>query len=325
MVGLRCIQGAEYRPHILPNFTLALQQLTLALLDVAHRNLSEISQMGIRFQLSETHAQILLSLAFLSTLSSCANVPLQQKGTLGSYDGMSSSGGTLTKAKLRVEPQPVLAAKTVRILRTSTQIGNASAIQPKDLALVSNAIDRALCTDLADRFKIVTSDQPADLTVHATVTDIVATNKTVAATSTVTSLGATVAAVPVPVPRIPVGLGGLSVEAEALAEDGSQKAAMLWSRGANMLTTPRYSSVGDAYSLSSAFSNDFSRMLVKGKDPFKGMPSLPSMQRMRVSLGGAPKYDACKAFGSSPGITGAVAGQLGLPPTWSDKGATVRQ
>ena len=281
--------------------------------------------MGIRFQLSETHAQILLSLAFLSTLSSCANVPLQQKGTLGSYDGMSSSGGTLTKAKLRVEPQPVLAAKTVRILRTSTQIGNASAIQPKDLALVSNAIDRALCTDLADRFKIVTSDQPADLTVHATVTDIVATNKTVAATSTVTSLGATVAAVPVPVPRIPVGLGGLSVEAEALAQDGSQKAAMLWSRGANMLTTPRYSSVGDAYSLSSAFSNDFSRMLVKGKDPFKGMPSLPSMQRMRVSLGGAPKYDACKAFGSSPGITGAVAGQLGLPPTWSDKGATVRQ
>ncbi|WFU10331.1 DUF3313 domain-containing protein [Rhizobium sp. CB3090] len=281
--------------------------------------------MGFNFQLPQTHAQTILCLILLSTLSACANVPLQQKGTLGSYTGMTTSGGALTKAKLRVDPQPVLAAKTVRILRTSTQIGNASAIQPKDLALVSNAIDRTLCTDLADRFKIVSSDQPADLTVHATVTDIVTTNKTVAASSTVASLGATAAALPVPIPRIPVGLGGLSVEAEALAQDGSQKAAMLWSRGANMLTTPRYSSVGDAYSLSSAFSNDFSRMLVKGKDPFKGMPAIPSMQRMRVSLGGAPKYDACKAFGSAPGITGAVAGQLGLPPNWSDKGAAVRQ
>ena len=281
--------------------------------------------MGISFQLSETHPQAILCLLLLSTLSSCANVPLQQKGTLGSYTGMTPSGGTLTKAKLRVDPQPVLAAKTVRILRTSAEIGKAGTFEPKDLALVTNTIDRALCTALADRFRIVTSDQPADLTVHATVTDIVATNKTVAATSTVTTLGATVAAVPVPVPRIPVGLGGLSVEAEAIAQDGSQKAAMLWSRGANMLTTPRYSRVGDAYSLSSAFSNDFSRMLVKGKDPFKGLPAIPSMQRMRVSLGGAPKYDACKAFGSAPGITGAVAGQLGLPPNWSDKGATVHQ
>lgn len=97
---------------------------------------------------------------------------------------------------------------------------------------------------------------------------------------------------------------------------------MVWSRGANIITTgARVSSVGDAYSLSSAFSDDFSKMLIKGKDPFKGMgmPSIPSMQRIRVSLGGKPKYDACKAFGRAPGIPGAVAGQLRLPPGWTDK------
>ncbi|HXV31330.1 MAG TPA: DUF3313 domain-containing protein, partial [Sinorhizobium sp.] len=36
-----------------------------------------------------------------------------------------------------------------------------------------------------------------------------------------------------------------------------------------------------------------------------------------------PKYDACRAFGRAPGLTGAVAGQLGLPPGWTDKGAAV--
>ena len=28
--------------------------------------------------------------------------------------------------------------------------------------------------------------------------------------------------------------------------------------------------------------------MVKGKDPFKGMPAIPSMQRVRASLGGDP-------------------------------------
>ena len=276
--------------------------------------------MDFAFQRPGTRLPTILCLMLTLSLSSCANLPLQQRGTLGSYAGMAPSGGTLTKAKLRVDPPPVLAAKTVRIVPTSANVGGTSAFDPKDLALVTNAIDRTLCTGLSDRFRIVASDEPADLTVHATVTDIVATNRTAAATSTVTSLGASVA-LPVPIPRIPLGLGGLSVEAEAIGQDGSQKAAMLWSRGANVLTTPRYSNVGDAYSLSSAFGTDFSPMLVKGKDPFKGMPAMPSVQSVRVSLGGAPKYGACKAFGSAPGITGAVAGQLGLPPAWSDKGA----
>ncbi|ASY68730.1 hypothetical protein SF83666_c13000 [Sinorhizobium fredii CCBAU 83666] len=250
---------------------------------------------------------------------------MHQGATLGSYAGMTASGGTLTKAKLRVDPAPVLAAQTVRIVPTSAQIGSGTAFDPKDLALVTNTIDRALCTGLSDRFKVVAPNQPADLVVRATVTDIVATNRAAAATSTVASLGVA-AVLPVPVPRLPIGLGGLSVEAEAVGQDGSQKGAMLWSRGANMLTTKaRVSTIGDAYSLSSAFGTDFSRMLVTGRDPFKGILAMPSIQRMKASLGGDPKYEACKAFGSAPGIKGAVAGQLGLPPGWSDSGAAASQ
>ncbi|CCE95773.1 DUF3313 domain-containing protein [Sinorhizobium fredii] len=274
------------------------------------------------FQLPEIRPQAVLCVFLLLTVSSCANVPLHQGATLGSYAGMTASGGTLTKAKLRVDPAPVLAAQTVRIVPTSAQIGSGTAFDPKDLALVTNTIDRALCTGLSDRFKVVAPNQPADLVVRATVTDIVATNRAAAATSTVASLGVA-AMLPVPVPRLPIGLGGLSVEAEAVGQDGSQKAAMVWSRGANMLTTrARMSTIGDAYSLSSAFGTDFSRMLVTGRDPFKGMMAMPSMQKMKTSLGGDPKYDACRAFGSAPGIKGVVAGQFGLPPGWTDKGAS---
>ncbi|KAA3450318.1 DUF3313 domain-containing protein [Mesorhizobium sp. SARCC-RB16n] len=278
--------------------------------------------MTFRFQLRETCARATLCIALCVSIASCASVPLRQGTSLGSYEGMAKSGGTQTKAKLRVDSGSVLTAKTVRIMPTSAQ--TVGTFDPKDLALVDNAIDRSLCTSLSDRFKVVAADQPADLVVHATITDIVATNKLAAATSTVASLGASV--VSVPMPRLPIGLGGMAIEAEAVGQDGSQKAAMLWSRGANMLTTKaRVSTVGDAYSLSSAFGSDFGRMLVKGQDPFKETVVMPSMQKIKASLGGNPKYEACKAFGSAPGIKGAVAGQLGLPPGWTDKGAAARQ
>jgi hypothetical protein len=281
--------------------------------------------MNFRLHPSDRRPQAALCVLLFSLLSACTNVPLHEAMSLGSYEGMTTSGGALTKAKLRVESAPLLAARTVRIVPTSAEIGHDGSFDPKDLALLANSIDRSLCMGLSDRFTVVAANQPADLVVHATITDIVATNRTAAATSTAASLG-TAVVVPVPIPRLPIGLGGLSVEAEAVGADGSQKAAMLWARGANMLTTKaRVSKIGDAYSLSSAFGTDFSRMLVKGKDPFKTRLAMPSMQKMRASLGGDPKYDACKAFGTAPGIKGALTGQLGLPPGWTDKGAVAPQ
>lgn len=280
--------------------------------------------MTFKVQLSGIPVQAAICAIPLALLLSCANVPLQQGTSLGSYAGMVESGGSLTKARLRVNSSAVLAAQTVRIVPATVDNAGGGSFDAKDLILLTNAVDRALCAGLSDRFKVVEPDQPADLVVHAAVTDIVATNRTVAATSTVATLGASVALVPLP--RIPIGLGGLSVEAEATGRDGSQQAAMLWSRGANMLTTKaRISSVGDAYSLSSAFGADFSRMLIEGRDPFKGASSMRLMQKMKASFGGDPKYDACKVFGPSPGIKGVVAGQLGLPPSWSDKGASVSE
>ncbi|MCM5553354.1 DUF3313 domain-containing protein [Pleomorphomonas sp. NRK KF1] len=253
-------------------------------------------------------------------LQACAGMPLQKGNSLLSYEGMETSNGTLTKAKLRLESALILDARTVRLIPTSMSLSDGNAVTIEDGALITNAIDRALCVGLSDRFEIVGPGRPADLVVHASITGVAATGRTAAAASTVATLGAAVA-LPVPVPRLPIGLGGLSVEAEAIGRGGRQMAAMLWSRRADVITTrARVSTVGDAYSLSSAFAGDFSRMLVTGRDPFKGLPSIPSMQRITASLGGTPKYEACKTFGRAPGIPGAVARQLGLPPSWTDGG-----
>ncbi len=112
------------------------------------------------------------------------------------------------------------------------------------------------------------------------------------------------------------------MEAEAVDSNGIQRAAMVWSRGANSITnTPRVSEVGDAYSLASTFGNEFSRMLVTGKEPQPLDLALPSGQRVQSWFGGKPKYAACDAFGRSAGLARVVLDKVGAPPEWSDKAA----
>lgn len=193
-----------------------------------------------------------------------------------------------------------------------------------DRSLVSNVLDRALCIALSDKYRMVPSDQPADLTIRSVVTDIVPTNKTVAGAATVVSVGGGFALpdnVPlVGIPRIPFGLGGLAVEAEAVDRVSTQRAAMMWGRGANFIQDkPRYSEVGDAYGQATKFASDFSRMLITGKEPKMLNISVPSRQRVQSWFGGKPKYPACEMFGRAPGVLGAVAGKYGLPPQWTDK------
>ncbi|TJW07056.1 MAG: DUF3313 domain-containing protein [Mesorhizobium sp.] len=237
---------------------------------------------------------------------------------------MTKVDGRIRKAEYKALPQDLNQTKTVYIEPTMVSEAAAQSVKkPSDSALVANVVNRALCVGISDRFQVVDSMQDADLVVHATVTRIVPTNATMAGVSTAASLGASFASSSVPVPRIPLGLGGLAVEAEATTRDGEQAAAMVWSKGANFVTTgARMSEVGDAYSLASSFGDDFSKMLVTGKTPFKfGLPKLPSYQKLKSKLGGKPKYQACERFGRAPGLKDFASSQLGLPPSWTDKPA----
>ena len=127
---------------------------------------------------------------------------------------------------------------------------------------------------------------------------------------------------PVGVPRLSVGVGGLAVESEAVDSTGVQRAAAVWSKGANSFTdSARVSEIGDAYGLASDFANYFARILVKGKTSEGLDISIPSGHRMRSALGGKPKYAECDAYGRSRGLQGMVADQFGAPPEWTDKQA----
>jgi len=262
----------------------------------------------------------LISLCLALAVSGCASVPLKEGGTLTSYSNLGAPKGKLSKSRVYVDGQRMTAVKTISIVPTSFAFSAASRVKSDaDRLMVSNALDRALCIALSDKYQLVSAGQPADMTIRSVVTDIVPTNKAMAGVATAVTVG-TGFVLPIGVPRLPAGLGGLAVEAEAVDSGGVQRAAMVWARGANSIQNkPRVSQVGDAYGLASKFGSDFSRMLIAGKEP-KGLDlSLPSRQRMQSLLGGKPKYAACDAFGRASGLVGAVAANYGAPPEWTDK------
>lgn len=272
----------------------------------------------------------LWSLAALLAAGGCATVPFEQGGSLTSYKSLESSDGILTRARISVDKDELLAAKTVRIAPTSfSEPASRAGLSELQRNMVANAIDRSMCIALADRFHVVTTGEPADLSVHAVIIYVGLTDETAAGVSRAASVGISVvekvfmpAPVPIPTPRIPIGLGGLAVEAEAVDQTGRQRAAMIWARGADAFTSkPKVSTAGDAYDLASSFASDFSKLVVTGSSPFRTLPSLPSVHSVSAMFGGPPKEVACEAFGRGPGVPGLLGGLVGLPPEWTDKGA----
>ncbi len=268
-------------------------------------------------------SQISIALLFTLMATGCSTVPLKEGGTLTSYSDLGTAKGTLSTRRLYIDGPHMADVETVRIVPTTFSAGAASRVTSEaDRTLVANAMDRALCVALSDRYQMVSADMPADLTLRSVVTEIVPTNKTAAGVATAVTFG-TGFVLPVGVPRLPFGLGGLAVEAEAVDGAGRQRAALLWARGANSIQdSSRVSEVGDAYGLATKFAGDFSAMLISGEEPKAVDVSLPSRHRVQSWLGGEPKHAACEAFGRAPGLMGAVASNFGAPPEWTDGGPT---
>jgi hypothetical protein len=263
-------------------------------------------------------------LAVASFLPGCATAPLVQGVSLSSYNGLKPSDGKVTKSRLHVKKEQVMAAKTISIVPTAFPPAVAPTLSNEQRALVANAVDRALCVSLSDRFKVVTPDVPADLTVRSNVTRATETDEVAAGVSVAASIGSKFidTSVPIPTPRIPIGLGEISIEAEAIDRSGQQQAAIVWGRGATaFFSTPRVSKASDAYDLAKEFGDDFATLLNKGESPFDGVGiGIPSLEKVSSKMGLAPKYAACEAYGRSPGIAGWAGDKLGLPPEWTDSG-----
>ncbi|SIR12046.1 Protein of unknown function [Rhizobium sp. RU35A] len=172
-----------------------------------------------------------LSIGMALAASGCSSVPLREAGSLSSYSRLGPEEGRVAKSRSFADRSALLSATTVSI--QPARLGPAAAARVHDAEqerLVSNALDRALCIGLSDRFRVVGPGERADLTVRSTITDIVPTGTWAAGVSKVATLG-TSAVLPVGLPRLPIGLGGLAVEAEAVDAGGAQRAAILWSHG----------------------------------------------------------------------------------------------
>lgn len=270
------------------------------------------------------HPASLAILAVVSLLPGCASAPLVQGGGLSSYERLTPSDGKITKSRLHVRKEQVMAAKTINIAPTLFPAAAAPTLSSKQRALVANAVDRALCVSLSDRFIVVRADTRADLSVRAAVTQATPTDEVAAGASVAASIGSKFVdmGAPIPIPRIPIGLGNLSIEAEAIDPAGQQQAAMLWGRGATVFfSSPKVSTASDAYDLATSFGDDFAQLLVKGESPFEDIGlDIPSWQKINSNVGLAPKYAACENFGRAPGIAGFVGGKMGMPPEWTDEG-----
>ncbi|WP_142781679.1 DUF3313 domain-containing protein [Agrobacterium sp. T29] len=250
----------------------------------------------------------------------CTSVPLTYTGSLTSYQTLGPVRGQLAKARTFADTNFLKQAVSVAIFPTRISPAASMALSDAhDGALVSNLIDRSLCNTLSRRFVIVNPGEPTDLTIQATISSIVKTQETVAGLSKAITLGTSVV-LPVGMPRLPIGMGGLAVEAEATDAGGQQRAAIVWSKGANVITTSaRVSEVGDAYGVSTQFGRDFANLLIDGK-PDNGLSlRMPTRDGVRSELGGKPKYASCERFGRATGVSGLVGDFLGTPPSWADR------
>lgn len=265
---------------------------------------------------------LLKTLVVVVPLSGCTSVPLKEGGTLTSYGKLSAPSGKFEKKRVYFDKAALRDVKTVSIAPTSLTIPAQKRIEKQpDRQLLSNAIDRAICFTMSEKYRIVPLGAAADLTIRTVITDVVPTQPTIAGAAKAISIGSSMA-LPVGIPRLPFGLGGLAVEAEAVDRNGVQSAAIIWSKGANSFTSEaRVSQVGDAYDLAAAFGSDFSRMVIAGKEPGNFDLRLPSAYDISTSLGGKPGSPVCEAFGRSPGVTGMIGASLGAPPSWADGGA----
>ncbi len=271
------------------------------------------------------HRSVLAAMSILIITSGCSSVPLKEGGMLTSYSKLGAPKGKFSKSRIYLDSVKLKEIKTVAIWPTTMTFSAGSRIQNSgDRLLVSNAIDRAICFTMSEKYKIVPVGASPDLTIKSVITDIVPTQPTVAGAAKAISIGSSIA-LPVQIPRLPFGLGGLAVEAEALDNTGVQRAAIVWSRGANSFSNEaRVSKVGDAYDLAASFGTEFSRMVIAGKEPGTLNIHLPSIYEIRTGLGGRPGSPLCENYGRSPGLLGAVGASFGAPPSWTDKGSPTR-
>lgn len=196
------------------------------------------------------------AIAVLASLSAaaCATAPAPDAGFLSSYQGLETREGTLRVSARERRDEP-LAASIERVrIEPAVMAGDAESavgLSPEERALVLAEIDRQVCYEVSERFTVVDQDGPDTARVRLAASRISPTGQAGSVASAAANFF-----IPGPIGvRAPGTTGGLAAEAELLAPDGRQAAAIVFARNATVIGTdnPSLSRVGDAHALAEVF------------------------------------------------------------------------
>lgn len=187
-------------------------------------------------------------------LGACASADVTQSGFLSDYSRLEPRTDTV-RSKVAQYRDEALLAQINRIWIEPTVLAGdiGEGFSEEEKAIIVREIDRRICFALSDRFAIADEATPDAGRLRTAASRLVPTNAVGSSASAVANFF-----IPGPLGvRVPGSTGGLAAEAELIAPDGRQAAAVVWARDAQVVGTesPSLSRIGDAHQLTGAFAN----------------------------------------------------------------------
>lgn len=217
--------------------------------------------------------------------------PPSNAGFLTSYEGLTPRTDVV-RASVAGRRDEALASTITRLWVTPAEVFGVSEpiLSDSDRQAVLAEVDRQVCYELSERFDIAEQPEPLAGTVRVGVTYIRPTHQAGSAAAAVANFF-----IPGPIKvRTPGGTGGLGAEAELLAPDGRQAAAIVWRRDAMVVGTdkPSLSRIGDAHQLAEPLGDMIGDALAPNDRAVRSIPD----------------PDPCRRFGPRVRVEGVLAG-----------------
>lgn len=250
------------------------------------------------------------SLILLLLLNACASIPEPNGNRLVAdkpLESVTEEQGRRVSRYLDAVRLSEITRYAIPDITLSLPAGNPD-IRPEQLALMSNALNRAICTRLGQYLNADPEAAADALRIEIALTGITPTSKSIAGLS---------AAVDTFVPgpfRIPIGMGALSLDARASNGQGTL-AFMRWAKGANpVFNSAKVSTIGDAYALIETFAREFGQLLLNGAGGEDKRPKLPEQQIQANET-------LCESrFGKVDAVGKGASFLIPLSPEFIDKG-----
>lgn len=252
------------------------------------------------------------ALGALAALAACQSMPTDRSGYLSSYEGLAQD-----KPGKRRDEAAATAIRRVYIEPTVLRLNALTPLRPSDQALVRQEVDRQLCYKLSRRFEIAPLPEANVARVRAAVAHIAPTSR---GGSAVTAAAGFFNPIPIVKLRAPRLSGGLVAEAELVAPDGRQAAAIAWSKSTEGISNidPSLSPVGDALQLSEKFADAAGKAFAAKASKKHAVPKPDPCARFGPRIGARAVGGVIMGFGTglyAPSVTGAGRPPEGESPT----------